>query len=113
MIENMVLMMPKTECVSLIGINEGNIETFKNTPMLSLTKEELQNSCDGRDKKSNQPVTVEFNDFYIPTSEIPDIENLIRVFQEERDFWNEFAKEDKKAVDFLDNALKILSKDKV
>ena len=31
-----------TECVSLIGINEGNIETFKNTPMLSLTKEELQ-----------------------------------------------------------------------
>ncbi len=113
MIGNTVLMMPKTECVSLIGINEGNIETFKNTPMLSLTKEELQNSCDGRDKKSNQPVMVEFNDFYIPTSEIPDIENLIRVFREERDFWDEFAKEDKKAVEFLDNALKILSQDKV
>ena len=58
MLKNMVLTMPKTESISLTGINEGNIETFKNTPMLSLTKEELQNSSDGRNKESNLPVIV-------------------------------------------------------
>ncbi len=110
MIENMILMMPKTECKSLIGINEGNIETFKNTPMKSLTKEELQNSCDGKNKEDNQPVMVEFNDFDIPTNEIPDVDKLIKVFEEERAFWDNFAKEDKKAVEFLDNALTVLSR---
>ena len=72
MIKNMSLIMPKTESISLIGINEGNIETFKNTPMLSLTKEELQNSSDGKDKENDKPVVVEFNDFYLPVENIPD-----------------------------------------
>ncbi len=113
MLENMVLMMPKTESISLTGINEGNIETFKNTPMLSLTKEELQNSSDGRDKSNDAPVFVEFNDFYLNTSDIPDLATLKSTFLQEKEFWDAFTEKDKKAVEFFDNAIEILSKDKI
>lgn len=113
MLKNMVLTMPKTESISLTGINEGNIETFKNTPMLSLTKEELQNSSDGRNKESNLPVIVEFNDFYLSVTDIPDLITLKTTFQQERKFWDAFAQEDKKAVEFFDNAIEILSKEKI
>ena len=99
--KNIRLLMPTTEAISLTGINEGNIETFKNTPMLSLTKEELQNSCDGRNKGNEDPVVVEFNDFYMSPSDLPDYDNLLKIFIEERDFWDKFSKEDKKAVELL------------
>ena len=113
MLDNLVLMMPKTESVSLIGINEGNIETFKNTPMLSLTKEELQNSTDGRDETNDKPVIVEFSDFYLAAKDIPDYHALMSVFTQERDFWDKFAERDKKAVEFFDNAISLLSQEKI
>ena len=111
--KNIRLLMPTTEAISLTGINEGNIETFKNTPMLSLTKEELQNSCDGRNKGNEDPVVVEFNDFYMSPSDLPDYDNLLKIFIEERDFWDKFSKEDKKAVEFFNNAISVLEKSKI
>lgn len=74
MVNNMVLKMPRKESRRGTGINNANIETFKNTPMKSLTKEEEQNSSDGKDKTSLEPVIVEFNDFYINVKDIPDID---------------------------------------
>ena len=113
--DNMVLKMPKTESDSCEGINDGNIETYKNKPMLSLTKEELQNSTDGalKDGEKERKVRVEFHDFYLNTQDIPDREHYLNVFLEERDFWDDFLNTDKKAVEFFDKAIKVLKKGKI
>ncbi|MCI9617242.1 MAG: hypothetical protein HFG31_04460 [Eubacterium sp.] len=110
MVNNMVLKMPRKESRRGTGINNANIETFKNTPMKSLTKEEEQNSSDGKDKTSLEPVIVEFNDFYINVKDIPDIDKLKEVFKDERKYWNNYLKTDKKAVKFFDKAIESLDK---
>lgn len=112
---NLVLKMPRTESDRCDGINDGNIETYKNQLMLSLTKEELQNSADNAEIENGKrkKVFVEFHDFYIPSKDIPDLETIKRVFQEERDFWDEYLVTDKKAVEFFDNAISLLNKDKI
>lgn len=112
----MILRMPMTESDRYEGINDGNIETYKNTPMLSLTKEELQNSTDGALKDENgnpKKVTVEINDFHLDATELPDLETVKQVFRDEREFWNNFLQNDKKAVRFFDNALKVLDQEKI
>ena len=113
--EQIVLKMPKTESDRNEGINDGNIETYKNMPMLSLTKEELQNSTDGARRVDDIPckVRVEFSDFYLAKKDYPDFEKTIAVFKEERDYWDDFLKNDKKAVKFFENAIKVLNGDKI
>lgn len=106
------LIMPTSESPGSNGINDGGIETYKNVPMLSLTKEELQNSTDGG-KNNSQPVVVEFNDFYLSIDQIPSHKELLSVCENERDYWDKFLKNDKKAVEFFDNAIKLLKKDKI
>lgn len=108
-----VLKMPKTESDANDGINNGSIETYKNTPILSLTKEELQNSTDSALKDCDKQVIVEFNDFYINSKDLPDYEHVLDVFCDERDYWDDFLENDKKAIDFFDKAIKILKKDKI
>lgn len=110
------LYMPVTEPTGMEGINNGNIETYKNNPMLSLTKEELQNSTDnaalGENSKS-KTVTVEFSDFEInPATDLLEFDYLkIRdVFTEEKRFWSAYMENDKKVVEFFDNALNIIKK---
>lgn len=113
--DNIILKMPMTESDSNTGINDGGIETYKNKPMLSLTKEELQNSTDGAQRPNNIPkqVVVEFNDFYINKDDIPSYKELLEVYKKERDYWDDFLENDKKAVDFFDNGIKILNQDKI
>ena len=112
---DIVLKMPKTEADSAEGINDSGIETYKNMPIASLTKEELQNSTDGAERVDGhaKKVIVEFNDFYIKKENYPDFVNTFRVFQEERKFWDNFLKNDKKAVRFFDNAIEILKEDSI
>lgn len=110
-----LLKMPITESDSNTGINDGGIETYKNKPMLSLTKEELQNSTDGAQRPNDIPkkVIVEFNDFYLPTKDIPSYDKLLEVYTREREYWDDFLENDKKAVKFFDNGIDILKGDKV
>lgn len=113
--KKVVLYMPSTDPTGINGINDGNIETYKNNPMLSLTKEELQNSTDNAGKNADdspKKVVVEFSDFSInPLVDLADfdIAELKRVCKEERDFWDFYLKEDKKAVEFFDNGLRVLN----
>ena len=110
------LKMPKTESDGDNGINDGNIETYKNKPMMSLTKEELQNSSDGALVNSNgekEQVIVEFHDFLIETKDIPDVLRLSEVYKEEWEYWNEVLLNDKKAIGFLNKARNLLKKDKI
>ncbi len=110
-----ILKMPKTESDRTEGINDGNIETYKNNPMLSLTKEELQNSTDQAQIIEGIPkkVRVEFNDFYLKSTDLPDYEHVLRVFEEEKKFWDNYLENDKKAVDFFDNGIKLLQKKEI
>ena len=112
---NIILKMPITESDSNTGINDGGIETYKNKPMLSLTKEELQNSTDGAQRINDKPkqVVVEFNDYYIDTKQIPSYDKLLEVYEKERDYWDDFLENDKKAVEFFDNGIQLLKKDKI
>ncbi len=114
-INSIELKMPKTESDRNDGINDGNIETYKNMPMLSLTKEELQNSTDGakRENGETKKVIVEFNDFYLERSNFPDISKTVSVFEDEKKYWDDFLQNDKKAVKFFENALAVLNKQKI
>lgn len=113
------LYMPKTEWTGMDGINDGNIETYKNNPMLSLTKEELQNSTDNAAKNEDgtyKKVIVEFNDFTInPSVELKefDYKKIKEVFSDERDFWDNYLENDKRAIDFFDRGLAILNSNSI
>lgn len=113
--DNIILKMPVTESDSNTGINDGGIETYKNKPMLSLTKEELQNSTDGAQRPNDIPVrvTVEFNDYYLPKEDIPSYDELFEVYKKERTYWDSYLENDKKAVKFFDNGINLLKKDKI
>ena len=103
------LKMPRTEFDGDTGINDGNIETYKNKPMMSLTKEEIQNSS-GAFVDPNKPVIVEFHSFDLPVKDIPDSKRLIEVFDDEVVYWSNMLKNDTKAIRFLDKARQLLKK---
>lgn len=106
----MKLKMPKTESPGNAGLNNAGIETYKNSPMLSLTKEEEQNSTDGAQKNEKgypERVEIEFNDFNLPTSKLPDIDRVREVFEEEKIYWSGILKKDKKTIEFFENAIEL------
>lgn len=109
----MRLMMPTTQLDADSGINDGNIETYKNFPMESLTKEEEQNSTDSAIDNVNKPVVIEYSEFVIDTKSLPDYDTLKQTFVDNRFYWDNQLKNDKKAIRFFDTALEILSKDKI
>lgn len=110
------LKMPRTESDGDNGINDGNIETYKNKPMMSLTKEELQNSSDSAIVNENgekERVIVEFHDFYIDTKDIPDVGRLSKVFAEEWEYWDDILVNDRKAISFLNKGRNLLKQEKI
>lgn len=114
--EDLTLKMPTSTSDSIEGLNDGNIETYKNTLLLSLTKEELQNSTDQALVGVNgQPmkVTVEFKDFYLSKSQFPEFEKTKKIYEDERMFWDEYLQNDKKSIKFFDNAINLLNQDKI
>lgn len=103
------LTMPKTEMIGNNGISDGNIETYKNKPMISLTKEELQNSTDNAIENGGKSIVkVEFSCFDVDRNKIPDVDKLVNVFKDERSYWDDYLENDKKPVEFFDEALKLL-----
>ncbi|MBQ3375733.1 MAG: hypothetical protein IJG49_04915 [Erysipelotrichaceae bacterium] len=110
---NLVIKMPVTEETGNSGIGNGNIETYNNIPMNSLAKEELQNSTDQKRQKTEAPVIVEFNEFYIDTNTLPDIAHLRQIFLEEIEYWDNYLDNDKKAVEFFMTGLEILNRESI
>lgn len=108
----MVLRMPKTESPCNAGLNNAGIETYKNDPMISLTKEEEQNSTDGCQRDSSgkpKRVEIEFHDFKLPTASIPDIERLREVYSDEKAYWSTILHNDTKTENFFKNGIKLLA----
>ena len=54
------------------GLNDGNIETFKDNPYKSLAREICQNSLDAA--KKGKVAIVEFSTFTIDSKDFPDVE---------------------------------------
>ena len=90
------------------GINDSGVAQFRGTPLRSLAREICQNSLDAARKKT---VTVEFNAFEIPTSQLPGYDALKDTFARCSDFWGK-----QKAVttkNFFSNAYDKISAEKV
>ena len=97
-------------CIKNKGINNGNIETFKDTPISSLGREICQNSGDARNNE-NEPVEVDFHCFEINTCDIPDVDSLRYAIQRGAEFWK--PQNNPKADVFYKNALNIINADKI
>ena len=74
-------------CRKNIGINNGNIEMFLDTPIVSLGREICQNSGDARRDKT-KPVQIEFKTIKFKTSNLPDIDELQFAINQENYFGN-------------------------
>lgn len=90
------------------GLNDPGIETFKDHPLMSLAREGLQNSSDAHDE-SGKPVEVHFQKLEIPSSEFPGCDDFKKVLQA----CAAYSKSSKQTVQFFENALKVLSADKL
>jgi len=90
------------------AFNSHGIEHFQKNSYSHLVRETIQNSLDAKDEDKDK-VVVEYKPRIIKTNDIPDVENLRRVFET---CANEKVMQDK-ARSFFRNGLDILSADKI
>lgn len=100
-----------TESDCITGINDSGIETYKNKPIVSLLKEELQNSTDAHDFKNaaDAPVIVTVDLFEMNIDEIPDHSEYCDMFYDELEYWSGLQKNDTKPKEFFEQAIKVLN----
>lgn len=97
-------------CRKNIGINNGNIETFKDTPINSLGREICQNSLDAR-ANEEEPVVIDFKMCDVPADKFPDLEGLKYAIGQGKKFWDK--QDNPKADRFFEGAIKTIIKDKI
>ncbi len=93
-----------------IGINNGNIETFKDNPIKALGREICQNSLDACFDK-NKPVRVKFKSFSISKNEMPDYDGFNDAIERGYTFWK--TQNNPKADAFYNKAKKVLASDEI
>jgi hypothetical protein len=93
------------------GLNVGEVETFKDTPLDSLAKESAQNSLDAK-ADGNKPVTLEFNSFYIDQEDFPNIEDYREMIDLQIKFWG-VTQNDSSTVKFFREARDIINRKKI
>ena len=86
------------------GINDSGVATFRGTPLKSLAREICQNSLDAATDKT---VRVDFSNFEISTTAIPDFEVLKATFEKCLAYWN--GQKAKTTKDFFKNAYEKIS----
>lgn len=109
---DMKLYMPTTGLAGNQG-NTSGTETFRNEQMKSLTKEELQNSSDGKDMDRVGPVVVDFSVFDFRLRDLPDLDRLKLVFAQNAAYWDSYLQNDKSRVRFLKSCCNLLRKDTI
>jgi hypothetical protein len=89
------------------GLNDPGIETFRDDPLRSLSREGPQNSCDAADPGSEKPVEIHFELIDLPMSRFPDAERFVDALKRCAKYWdtNEGARK------FIRNALKLMKGD--
>ena len=91
------------------GINDSGIETFKGTPIYSITKETIQNALDAKSENSNGPIKVEFKSSDIDKNKFPFREQFESVLKNCTEYWGN----DNKTMNFLEKALNVLGRDTI
>ncbi|MBH9966129.1 hypothetical protein [[Bacillus] enclensis] len=91
------------------SINNAGMETFRGNALDALTREICQNSLDAI-KNQEEPVVVEFSSFSAAMDVLPNRREMLEVFKRCENTWRN---RNKKSEDFIQDALQILSKDKI
>lgn len=90
------------------GINDSGVATFRGTPLKSLAREICQNSLDAATGKT---VRVDFSNFEIRTSDIPDANVLKQTFEKCLAYWD--GQKAKTTKDFFKNAFEKINAETV
>ncbi len=85
------------------GLNDPGVETFRDYPLRSLSREIPQNSLDALDK-SGKPVEIHFDLIDLPMSKFPSADQFQRILKACLKYWNQNEATRK----FFDNALKVM-----
>ena len=105
--------------VTVRGLNNGDIDGFKGSPIRSLAREICQNSLDALPKalkalrnegKSVPPVIIEFAEF---EGIVPLKNELLESLENMLAYWKMRQKQDMKVVEFLNLAIKCIKKGKI
>src|SRR4051812_43908749 len=90
------------------GLNDPGIETFRDDPLRSLSREAAQNSCDAPDD-SGKPVEIHFELIKLPVEKFPDFVRFRKILKECARYWskNEGAKK------FFKNASAVMEEDTI
>ncbi len=90
------------------GVSDAGIETFTGTEIQSLAREICQNSLDAAVEGSNATIKVDFEQYRIPSSDIPGYEQYASKIQKAYDYWSK--KNSEKTVKVLTKALNAIKK---
>jgi hypothetical protein len=85
------------------GLNDPGVETFRDNPLRSLSREIPQNSLDAPDK-SGKPVEVHFDLVDLPMDKFPEAEEFERILKACAKYWDATEAARK----FFRNALKVM-----
>ena len=95
---------PNANGLSIQGISNSGVETFKGKIMESLTREICQNSLDA--SNDHGPVKLEFYQSTITKDNFPGYEVLKTYMYDAKKYWKE--RQNNKSIEFFDNACKLL-----
>lgn len=84
------------------GLNDSGIHHFTEEPIVSMTREVLQDSLDAA--ASNQPVIVKFELHQLPQQSLPRVDELKQIFQMGKNTWASH----KEASKFFEEGLQVL-----
>lgn len=91
------------------GINDSGIETFKGTPIYSITKETIQNALDAKSKNNKGAIKVEFKTSDIDKNKFPFRGQFETILKNCTEYWIN----DNKTMNFLEKALNVLTQDTI
>jgi hypothetical protein len=100
----------KSDGGTSFGFNDTG-DTFAGNPFKYLAREICQNSIDAR-MDDAEPVVVEFQSFEIEQYLVPQISTMQDAFERAKEYWSD-QKNDSTVSRFIDNALKIMKKEKI
>ena len=90
-----------------VGLNNGDIETFKDKPIKYLAREAVQNSLDAN--VDDRPVKVYFKTFKLKKDQFPDREGLLKALEGCLAKWSHIPD----AKDFFNDAINVLNNDEI
>ncbi|NGN97686.1 hypothetical protein G5S52_08380 [Grimontia sp. S25] len=93
------------------GLGDAGIETFLDSPFISLAREIGQNSRDAKSPNVSCPVRITFDILEVEKSEIPGINEFINTV--EQCLETSYSRKDPKAIDFFYNLSNLLKKESV